>query len=101
VIFSKLGLVITDKQHRFGVEQRRILRDKGENTDVLFMTATPIPRTLAISVFGDMDVSVIDELPAGRKKIETYWAKHAMFERVLDFIKKELHAGRQAYVICP
>lgn len=101
VHFQNLGLVITDEQHRFGVEQRRVLRDKGESPDVLFMTATPIPRTLAISVFGDMDVSVIDEMPAGRKKIETYWATHEMLERVLDFINKELEAGRQAYIICP
>ncbi|WP_368504030.1 ATP-dependent DNA helicase RecG [Alkalihalophilus sp. As8PL] len=101
VIFNDLGLVITDEQHRFGVEQRRVLRDKGEHPDVLFMTATPIPRTLAISVFGDMDVSIIDEMPAGRKVIETYWAKHDMLERVLTFIEKELKAGRQAYVICP
>ncbi len=101
VIFSNLGLVITDEQHRFGVEQRRVLRDKGENPDVLFMTATPIPRTLAISVFGDMDVSIIDEMPAGRKAIETYWAKHDMLERVLAFMERELVAGRQAYVICP
>ncbi|WP_332690177.1 ATP-dependent DNA helicase RecG [Halalkalibacter lacteus] len=101
VQFHKLGLVITDEQHRFGVEQRRVLRDKGESPDVLFMTATPIPRTLAISVFGDMDVSIIDEMPAGRKTIETYWAKPDMLERVLDFIEKELHAGRQSYVICP
>lgn len=101
VHFNKLGLVITDEQHRFGVEQRRILRDKGEDPDSLFMTATPIPRTLAITVFGDMDTSVIDELPAGRKQIETYWAKHEMLERVLRFVEKELQKGRQAYVICP
>ncbi|WP_078430691.1 ATP-dependent DNA helicase RecG [Alkalihalobacterium alkalinitrilicum] len=101
VHFKKLGLVITDEQHRFGVEQRRILRDKGENPDVLFMTATPIPRTLAISVFGDMDVSVIDEMPAGRKTIETYWVKHDILERVLHFIEKEIKKGQQAYVICP
>ncbi|ARK31039.1 ATP-dependent DNA helicase RecG [Halalkalibacter krulwichiae] len=101
VRFCNLGLVITDEQHRFGVEQRRVLRDKGENPDVLFMTATPIPRTLAISAFGDMDVSIIDEMPAGRKVIETYWAKPDMLERVLDFIDKELQKGRQAYVICP
>ncbi|KMK77171.1 ATP-dependent DNA helicase RecG [Alkalihalobacillus pseudalcaliphilus] len=101
VIYHNLALVITDEQHRFGVEQRRALRSKGENPDVLFMTATPIPRTLAISVFGDMDVSIIDELPAGRKEIETYWTKPDTFERVMDFIKKELVAGRQAYVICP
>ncbi|KEZ50057.1 MULTISPECIES: ATP-dependent DNA helicase RecG [Metabacillus] len=101
VHFSKLGLVITDEQHRFGVGQRKVLREKGENPDVLFMTATPIPRTLAITAFGEMDVSVIDELPAGRKKIETYWVKHEMLDRILKFIDKELMEGRQAYVICP
>ncbi|MDR4156758.1 DEAD/DEAH box helicase, partial [Bacillus cereus] len=81
VIYSSLGLVITDEQHRFGVGQRRVLREKGESPDVLFMTATPIPRTLAITVFGEMDVSIIDEMPAGRKAIETYWVKHDMLER--------------------
>ncbi|MDQ0167339.1 ATP-dependent DNA helicase RecG [Bacillus horti] len=101
VVFSKLGLVVIDEQHRFGVEQRRKLRQKGTSPDVLFMTATPIPRTLAITAFGDMDVSVIDELPAGRKRIETYWVKPDMFDRALDFIRKELAAGRQAYFICP
>ncbi|MGJ7910645.1 ATP-dependent DNA helicase RecG [Neobacillus sp. LXY-1] len=101
VSFQKLGLCITDEQHRFGVEQRRILREKGENPDVLFMTATPIPRTLAITVFGEMDVSIIDEMPAGRKTIETYWAKPEMLERVLAFVEKELVKGHQAYVICP
>lgn len=101
VAFKNLGLVITDEQHRFGVEQRRILREKGENPDVLFMTATPIPRTLAITVFGEMDVSIIDEMPAGRKAIDTYWAKHNMLDRVLGFMEKELKKGRQAYVICP
>ncbi|HJV16908.1 MAG TPA: ATP-dependent DNA helicase RecG [Bacillales bacterium] len=101
VKFHKLGLVITDEQHRFGVEQRRVLREKGENPDVLFMTATPIPRTLAITVFGEMDVSIIDEMPAGRKVIETYWAKEEMLERVLGFMEKELVKGCQAYVICP
>ncbi|MDG4655898.1 ATP-dependent DNA helicase RecG [Ectobacillus antri] len=101
VSFARLGFVITDEQHRFGVAQRRVLREKGEQPDVLFMTATPIPRTLAITAFGEMDVSVIDEMPAGRKVIETYWAKHDMFERVLAFVEKELVKGRQAYVICP
>jgi ATP-dependent DNA helicase RecG len=101
VAFQKLGFVITDEQHRFGVEQRRVLREKGENPDVLFMTATPIPRTLAITVFGEMDVSVIDEMPAGRKTIETYWAKPEMLDRVLSFVEKELVKGHQAYVICP
>lgn len=101
VNFRNLGLVITDEQHRFGVEQRRILREKGANPDVLFMTATPIPRTLAITVFGEMDVSTIDEMPAGRKAIETYWAKHQMLDRILTFVEKELKQGRQAYIICP
>ncbi|MFJ9253555.1 ATP-dependent DNA helicase RecG [Bacillus pumilus] len=101
VEFQQLGLVITDEQHRFGVEQRKKLRSKGQDPDVLFMTATPIPRTLAITVFGEMDVSVIDELPAGRKQIETYWVKHDMLDRILAFVDKELKKGRQAYIICP
>lgn len=101
VVFNKLGLVITDEQHRFGVEQRRVLRDKGINPDVLFMTATPIPRTLAITVFGEMDVSVLDELPAGRKEIETHWLKEDALHSVLGKMEEELRAGRQAYVICP
>nr|WP_102692697.1 ATP-dependent DNA helicase RecG [Rummeliibacillus pycnus] len=101
VTFRKLGFVITDEQHRFGVEQRRILREKGESPDVLFMTATPIPRTLSITAFGEMDVSIIDEMPAGRKKIQTLWVKHEQFNQVLSRMEKELIAGRQAYVICP
>ncbi|USG67683.1 ATP-dependent DNA helicase RecG [Brevibacillus ruminantium] len=101
VYFSKLGLVITDEQHRFGVEQRRILRNKGLSPDVLFMTATPIPRTLAITAFGDMDVSTIDQMPAGRKPIETTWKKHEQFHQVLEQMRSELRKGRQAYVICP
>nr|WP_251047827.1 ATP-dependent DNA helicase RecG [Planococcus sp. ISL-109] len=101
VLFSNLGLVITDEQHRFGVDQRRVLKDKALNPDVLFMTATPIPRTLAISTFGEMDVSVIDEMPAGRKEIETYWMKKEMFGKIVGRMEKELQAGRQAYVIAP
>ncbi|WP_226579993.1 ATP-dependent DNA helicase RecG [Halobacillus litoralis] len=101
VIFDSLGFVIVDEQHRFGVEQRRALRDKGLAPDVLFMTATPIPRTLAITAFGDMDVSVIDEMPAGRKPVDTYWVKGDMTSRVLSFIQKEIDKGHQAYVICP
>ncbi|TVP87949.1 MAG: ATP-dependent DNA helicase RecG [Alkalicoccus sp.] len=101
VDFKNLGLVITDEQHRFGVSQRRVLRDKGLKPDVLFMTATPIPRTLAITAFGDMDVSTIDEMPAGRKTIETYWARPDTLPRVLNFIEKQTNAGHQAYVICP
>ncbi|MFJ7667807.1 ATP-dependent DNA helicase RecG [Lysinibacillus sp. NPDC097195] len=101
VQFKKLGFVITDEQHRFGVEQRRILRDKGENPDVLFMTATPIPRTLSITAFGEMDVSIIDEMPAGRKEIETHWMKKEQLGSVLSKLELELQAGRQAYAICP
>ncbi|WP_432816100.1 ATP-dependent DNA helicase RecG [Ureibacillus chungkukjangi] len=101
VIFKNLGFVITDEQHRFGVEQRRILRDKGMNPDVLFMTATPIPRTLAITAFGEMDVSIIDELPAGRKQIETHWLKKEQLNSSITKMESELRHGRQAYVICP
>ena len=101
VQFKNLGFVITDEQHRFGVEQRRILKEKGENPDVLFMTATPIPRTLAITAFGEMDVSIIDELPAGRKQIETHWLKQEQLNSVLVKMREELVQGRQAYVICP
>jgi ATP-dependent DNA helicase RecG len=101
VHFKTLGLVVVDEQHRFGVEQRRTLSNKGLHPDVLFMTATPIPRTLAITAFGDMDVSVIDEMPAGRKDIETYWTKANTFDRVLGFIEKHVNNGEQAYIICP
>lgn len=101
VFFDELGLVIVDEQHRFGVEQRRLLSNKGLHPDVLFMTATPIPRTLAITAFGDMDVSVINEMPAGRKEMETYWTKANSFERVLQFIEKRVQEGEQAYIICP
>lgn len=101
VTFKNLGFVITDEQHRFGVEQRRILRDKGMNPDVLFMTATPIPRTLAITAFGEMDVSIIDEMPQGRKKVETHWLKKEQFQAALLKMEIELKKGRQAYVICP
>lgn len=101
VSFKQLGLVIVDEQHRFGVEQRRTLRDKGLHPDVLFMTATPIPRTLAITAFGDMDVSAIDEMPAGRKEVETLWVKENMFERILHFIQKHVDNGEQAYIISP
>ncbi|WP_306975361.1 ATP-dependent DNA helicase RecG [Alkalibacillus salilacus] len=100
-IFKELGLVIIDEQHRFGVEQRKTLRDKGLTPDVLFMTATPIPRTLSITSFGDMDVSVIDELPEGRLPVETYWVKHHMTERIHQFLIDQIGKGQQAYVICP
>ena len=101
VVYHRLGLVIIDEQHRFGVDQRRILREKGNNPDVLMMTATPIPRTLAITAFGDMDVSIIDQMPAGRKPIITRWVKHEQLEVVLDWMKKELAKGAQVYFISP
>ena len=101
VRFHDLGLVIIDEQHRFGVAQRRILREKGQNPDVLMMTATPIPRTLAITAFGDMDVSIIDQMPAGRKEIITRWVKHQQLNLVLDWLVKEIEKGSQAYVISP
>ncbi|QTH48769.1 ATP-dependent DNA helicase RecG [Streptococcus sp. zg-86] len=101
VHYHHLGLVVTDEQHRFGVHQRRLLREKGGNPDVLMMTATPIPRTLAITSFGDMDVSIINQLPAGRKPIVTRWVKHEQFPVVLDWLEKELLKGAQVYVISP
>lgn len=101
VIFKDLGLVITDEQHRFGVNQRKLLREKGSNANVLFMTATPIPRTLAISVFGQLDVSTIKQMPKGRKSILTEWAKHEAIDTVYAMTKDEIQKGRQAYVICP
>ncbi|WP_054940250.1 ATP-dependent DNA helicase RecG [Paenibacillus ihuae] len=101
VFFRSLGLVVTDEQHRFGVNQRSVLRRKGYNPDVLTMTATPIPRTLAITVFGDMDVSTLSERPKGRVPITTYWVKHDLMERVLKLVNREVDQGRQAYLICP
>lgn len=101
VNFARLGLVITDEQHRFGVNQRKILREKGYLPDVLFMTATPIPRTLAITAYGEMDVSIIDEMPAGRIPVETRWVRPPQLESVLDWARQELAKGHQMYVICP
>ncbi|MGT2912114.1 ATP-dependent DNA helicase RecG [Streptococcus cameli] len=101
VVYNRLGLVITDEQHRFGVNQRRLFRQKGINPDVLMMTATPIPRTLTITAFGDMDVSIIDQLPQGRKPIITRWVKHEQFPVVLDWLGKEIRKGNQAYIVSP
>ncbi len=101
VVFANLGLVITDEQHRFGVNQRKVLREKGWKPDVLFMTATPIPRTLAITAYGEMDVSVIDEMPAGRIPVKTSWVQPPQLGQVLTWAKKELQVGHQMYVICP
>lgn len=101
VIFKKLGLVVTDEQHRFGVKQRTTIVEKGQNPDVLVMTATPIPRTLALILYGDLDISIIDELPPNRKKIDTFAVPKTMEERVDNFIKKQIDEGRQAYIVCP
>lgn len=101
VAFAQLGLVITDEQHRFGVNQRRVLREKGLHPDVLFMTATPIPRTLAITAYGEMDVSIIDEMPAGRIPVETRWIRPNQLDSVLEWCQRELARGHQMYVICP
>lgn len=101
VQFKSLGLVITDEQHRFGVRQRTDLSDKNEMTNILVMTATPIPRTLALILYGDMDVSIIDELPPGRQQIKTYSVPKSYHDRLYTFIRKEVHEGRQAYIICP
>ena len=101
VEFKKLGLVVTDEQHRFGVKQRTKIVEKGQNPDVLVMTATPIPRTLALILYGDLDISIIDELPPNRKKIETYAVTKGLEERVNNFIKQQINEGRQCYVVCP
>ena len=101
VVFKNLGLVVTDEQHRFGVRQRGAITKKGENPDVLVMTATPIPRTLALILYGDLDISIIDELPPNRKKIDTFAVTKSMEQRVNAFIKKQIEEGRQVYVVCP
>jgi ATP-dependent DNA helicase RecG len=101
VVFQKLGLAIIDEQHRFGVLQRKALQQKGVTPDVLVMTATPIPRTLALTIYGDLDVSVIDELPPGRKPIKTIHKKDVEVEQVYSFVKREVDAGRQAYIVYP
>ena len=101
VEFSKLGLAVADEQHRFGVQQRAALAKKGEPPHVLVMSATPIPRTLALIMYGELDVSIIDELPPGRQKIDTFVVKENMRERINAFIRKHVLEGRQAYIVCP
>lgn len=101
VEFENLGLVITDEQHRFGVAQRAALAEKGKHPHLLVMSATPIPRTLALLVYGDLDVSVLDELPPGRKPIDTYAVDTGKRERVYRYIRKHIEQGRQAYIVCP
>ena len=101
VTFQKLGLVIIDEQHRFGVEQRDALRQKGYHPHMLVMTATPIPRTLALTLYGDLDVSIIDQLPPGRQKIITRWRTGTRRKEAYTTIKEQVSAGRQAFIICP
>lgn len=101
VMFKRLGLAITDEQHRFGVKQRAKLTEKGITPDVLVMSATPIPRTLAMILYGDLDISIIDELPPGRQKIDTYAVSENMKMRAFEFLRKQIDEGRQAYIVCP
>ena len=100
VQYADLGLVVTDEQHRFGVAQRSALSAKGRDPHLLVMSATPIPRTLALIIYGDLDVSVIDQLPPGRQKIDTFAVPGSYHQRIYNFLRKEIAAGRQAYVIC-
>ncbi|MDE7218601.1 MAG: ATP-dependent DNA helicase RecG [Oscillospiraceae bacterium] len=100
VVYHNLGMVVTDEQHRFGVAQRSALAAKGERPHLLVMSATPIPRTLALMIYGDLDVSIIDELPPGRQKIDTFSVPGSYHQRIYKFLEKEIAAGRQAYIIC-
>lgn len=101
VEFYNLGLVITDEQHRFGVGQRNSLAQKGKNPHTLVMSATPIPRTLAMMIYGDLDISVLDELPKGRQPIKTFCVPTSYHERIYNFLKKNIDSGHQGYIVCP
>ena len=101
VQFKNLGFVVCDEQHKFGVEQRKILREKGNNPDVLYMTATPIPRTLSLTLFGDMQLEAIHQLPSGRKKIKTEICGYKQYKKVLEWVRSEIDDGRQAYFVTP
>lgn len=101
VLFDSLGLVVTDEQHRFGVEQRSRLSEKGDSPHTLVLSATPIPRTLGMILYGDLDISVIDTLPAGRQPVSTYVVDTSYHRRIYAFIKKNIDSGRQAYIVCP
>ena len=101
VEFNKLGLAVVDEQHRFGVEQRSALREKGFNPHMLVMTATPIPRTLALTLYGDLDLSVIDELPPGRQVVKTKWLKPNQRDSAYAFVRKQVAGGRQTFILCP
>lgn len=101
VVYKNLGFVITDEQHRFGVKQRLLLSKKSKNPDILVMSATPIPRTVGLVMFCDLDISTVDELPSGRGKVNTYFVDENYEERYMNFIKKHISEGRQAYIVCP
>ncbi len=101
VVFNRLGLVVVDEQHRFGVLQRSALREKGYHPHMLVMTATPIPRTLALTLYGDLDLSVIDQLPPGRRRIKTRWAEPQKREAAYGFVRSQVAEGRQAFIMCP
>lgn len=101
VEFQRLGFVVTDEQHRFGVGQRAALASKGRDPHVLVMSATPIPRTLGLIIYGDLDVSILDEMPRGRQKVQTFSIDSTKRRRAFDFIKKHLSQGRQAFIVCP
>ncbi len=101
VLYNNLGLTITDEQHRFGVSQRAKLNEKGDNPNTIIMTATPIPRTLSLILYGDLDISIIDELPPGRKPAQTFAVDEKMRKRVYAFLEKNVKAGMQGYVVCP
>nr|WP_312576040.1 ATP-dependent DNA helicase RecG [Sedimentibacter sp.] len=101
VEFKNIGLVITDEQHRFGVRQRALLSNKGKNPDMLVMTATPIPRTLALMLYGDLDISIIDEMPPGRHLIKTFVVKESQKKEMYDFIDNKVSEGNQAYIVAP
>lgn len=99
--FKDLGLIVIDEQHKFGVEQRAFLKSKTKNPEVMIMTATPIPRTMAITLYGDMDISVIDELPQGERDVQTLWLDTSKLGNIYDFVKEQLKSGRQAYLVYP
>lgn len=101
VVFKNLALAVTDEQHRFGVSQRGVLIEKGDNVNVLVMTATPIPRTLALILYGDLNISALNELPPGRKPVKTYAVGENMRERIYAFLEKNVKSGMQAYIVCP
>src|SRR5438067_6611029 len=101
VQFAKLGLVVIDEQHKFGVNQRAQMRQRGVDAHYLIMTATPIPRTVALTVFGDLDTSIIRQLPPGRQPVVTRWVKAAQRERIYAQLREELYNGRQGFIVCP